>query len=644
MKYRADISGLRALAVVPVVLYHAHAALMPGGFVGVDVFFVISGYLITAIIAGDLAQGRFSLLTFYDRRIRRIVPAYALVMGVTLLAALVSLPPLMLAFFGKSLEFASVFLANKHFLATAGYFQPGVEELPLLHTWSLAVEEQFYLFWPLALFALSHPRLRRIRGVVVWAVLLASLYVASQNAVLRPNSGFYNFTSRAWELLAGGVLALGLLPRLRGRLLPELAALIGVGLIGWALFTFSRTTVFPGLNALFPVGGALLILWAGEEGRQTLVGRVLGLAPIAGIGLISYSLYLWHWPILAFYKFHAGGDPDLVAGVVLVGLAVGVSVLSWRYVEAPFRRHATANRRSEIRSIRNGLIVLAVLAGTGLVIHETNGLPFRASAATRAAQASLTDVWAGTKACLQGPGLPRGDEPCRFGDPDPKAPLIALFGDSFANHHAPAFDAVARQLGYGLLQVTKAGCQPMAPRPLGGSQEAQNCEIFRGRSLEALAANPEVRLVAIGGLWSAQPDLPAAMADLRKAVEQLRRAGKAVLLVGPPPDFGLGFGARCVLRRRFLGLDESVCNISAETARERAAGVEQGLAAIAASVPGVGLYLPREGFCDATSCRPTVPDGRLGYVDNGHLNAPGSLSLVPGVKSAVEKALAGVGG
>ena len=589
MKYRADISGLRALAVVPVVLYHAHAALMPGGFVGVDVFFVISGYLITAIIAGDLAQGRFSLLTFYDRRIRRIVPAYALVMGVTLLAALVSLPPLMLAFFGKSLEFASVFLANKHFLATAGYFQPGVEELPLLHTWSLAVEEQFYLFWPLALFALSHPRLR-------------------------------------------------------GRLLPELAALIGVGLIGWALFTFSRTTVFPGLNALFPVGGALLILWAGEEGRQTLVGRVLGLAPIAGIGLISYSLYLWHWPILAFYKFHVGHDPDLVAGVVLVGLAVGASILSWRYVEAPFRRHATANRRSEIRSIRNGLIVLAVLAGTGLVIHETNGLPFRASAATRAAQASLTDVWAGTKACLQGPGLPRGDEPCRFGDPDPKAPLIALFGDSFANHHAPAFDAVARQLGYGLLQVTKAGCQPMAPRPLGGSQEAQNCEIFRGRSLEALAANPEVRLVAIGGLWSAQPDLPAAMVDLRKAVEQLRRAGKAVLLVGPPPDFGLGFGARCVLRRRFLGLDESVCNISAETARERAAGVEQGLAAIAASVPGVGLYLPREGFCDATSCRPTVSDGRLGYVDNGHLNAPGSLSLVPGVKAAVEKALAGVGG
>ncbi len=278
MKYRADISGLRALAVVPVVLYHAHAALMPGGFVGVDVFFVISGYLITAIIAGDLAQGRFSLLTFYDRRIRRIVPAYALVMGGTLLAALVSLPPLMLAFFGKSLEFASVFLANKHFLATAGYFQPGVEELPLLHTWSLAVEEQFYLFWPLALFALSH-RACDASGAW-WCGRCSSLrFMCEPECRAAAEQRLLQFHLPGLGASGGGVLALGLLPRLRGRLLPELAALIGVGLIGWALFTFSRTTVFPGLNALFPVGGALLILWAGEEGRQTLVGRVLGLAP-----------------------------------------------------------------------------------------------------------------------------------------------------------------------------------------------------------------------------------------------------------------------------------------------------------------------------------------------------------------------------
>ncbi len=636
MQYRADISGLRALAVVPVVLYHANAALVPGGYVGVDVFFVISGYLITAIIAGDLAKERFSFATFYDRRVRRIVPAYALVALATTAMAVATLPPVMLIPYGRALEYASVFLANRHFLATAGYFAPGAEEQFLLHMWSLAVEEQFYLLFPLALIVLSHPRLKPFRALVIWAVLLVSLYVATKNAIQRPNSAFYNFTSRAWELLLGSVLALGLVPRLSGRWLPEALAATGLAMILAALALFDRTTIFPGLSALLPAGGALLLIWAGEEGRTPVANRLLALKPLAGIGLISYSLYLWHWPILGFFKFHAGGDPGLVAGVLLVGGAVAVSILSWRLVESRFRRHGPASRRSELRSIAVGLLALAGLAGLGIALDLSGGLPGRASAEFLKAQAALGDQWRGTKACLQGPGLAPAGTQCRFGDPAPDAPVIALWGDSFANHHAPALDAIARDTGYGLLQVTKAGCFPQAPGAgAGTTREDADCETFRSASLAALAADPKVTTVVIAGLWPAGAGLAPTMAALKVAVAQLAAAGKAVVLVGPPPDFGGGGGARCLIRKRFLGLDESACDLPAATAAANAAPIEMALGEIGAQVSGVRVVLPRAAFCDALTCRPTLPDGSLGYIDSGHLNGAGSLHLVPLLKAGI---------
>ncbi len=637
MRYRADISGLRALAVGPVVLYHANAALVPGGFVGVDVFFVISGYLITAIIAADLAADRFSFATFYDRRIRRIVPAYALVALATTAMAVATLPPVMLDAYGRSLQYASAFLANRYFLATSGYFSPGAEEQFLLHMWSLAVEEQFYLFFPLALIGLSHPRAKRFRALVIWAVLLVSLYVATKNAILRPNNGFYNFTSRAWELLLGAVLALGLVPKLRGRLLPEAVAAAGLAMILAAMVLFDRHTVFPGVSALLPAGGALALIWAGEEGRTTLVGRLLSLKPIAGLGLISYSLYLWHWPILAFFKFHAGDEPGLVSGMLLVGAAVVVSALSWRYVEARFRRQGPATRRSELRSIAAGLLVLAGLAGLGFGLDASGGLPGRASASFLQAQAALNDAWRGTKGCLQGPGLAPAGVQCRFGDPAPDAPLIALWGDSFANHHGPALDAIARETGYGLIQMTKASGFLREPGASAfASREASDRDTFRTQTLAALLADPRVRIVVIGGLWVPDDTLPAAMAALKQAVIQLTAAGKRVILVGPPAEFGDAGGGRCIIRKRFLGLDESACTTPAAAAAARAAPVEAGLQAVAAAVPGVQLVLPRTAFCDATLCRPTLPNGDLGYIDVGHLNTLGSLHLVPLLRAAIE--------
>lgn len=642
MQYRADIGGLRALAVIPVVLYHLDERLVPGGYVGVDIFFVISGYLITALLARDLDERRFSLLTFYDRRVRRIVPAYAAVALAVSVAALVLLPPAMLVAFGKSLQAASTFFANRYFLSATGYFGAAPDEQWLLHTWSLSVEEQFYLAWPLLLALLFHPRLAPVRPYVIWALILASLVISTRNAVFRPAPAFYNSAGRFWELLLGAALALGYLPRLRAPWQGEAVALVGLGLIAFAYATFNHDTIFPGASALVPTLGALCLIWAGEERRITRVGRLLSLAPLVWIGLISYSLYLWHWPIIAIHRFLTFRGPDLMEGVGLFVAMLLVSTLSWRFVEAPFRRHGPACAASEWRSVGVGVAVLAGLAGLAWVMVATGGLPGRATAAYLEAERTVGTYWEGRAICLLGPGGTRPPEgQCRFGDPDPQAPVVALWGDSFGDHHGPALDRLGREEGFGFWQVTKAGCAPLAPdpalSPLARSEQ-QACNAFRAQSLEQLVGDPRVRLVVIAGNWANDP--PADRARLATALDAFSAAGKPVLLVGSAGGFPTG-GGRCVLRRRFAGADESVCDVTRGASDADAAPLEIWLQSLAEAGSGRALFRPRLVYCDATRCRPTAKGVPL-FLDGGHLDVAGALHaleawravLVPALKAA----------
>lgn len=628
MRYRADISGLRALAVIPVVLFHADPRLAPGGYVGVDVFFVISGYLITSIIAADVARADFSLARFYDRRVRRILPAYGAMAAVVTVVALVLLPPAMLAGYGDQLKAASTFLANRYFLSVTSYFGPGAEEQPLLHTWSLAIEEQFYLFWPLLLLALAHPRLKALRPYVVGLLIVASLVVATRNAVQRPAPGFYNFTGRVWELALGAALALGLLPRLRRGIIPEALAASGVALILGAILLFDKYTVFPGAMALVPTLGALFILWAGEEGRQTLAGRVLAAPPLVFVGLISYSLYLWHWPVLVFLRLVEGPHPGAAMVAGAVALAVGLAALSWRFVEAPFRRAGDTTLRQELKSIGAGIGGLALLVAIGFGLSLSHGLPGRASPAAMAAERAASDSWKGTALCLLGPNADTPLTGCRFGQDAPDRPEIAVWGDSLANHHGPALDDLARGLGFTLVQVTKAGCAPRLPagaEQRAPTREAEVCDRFRERALAAILADPAIRVVVIGGNWDAGGTLDAALASLGRAVRQITDTGRGVILIAPPPAFASG-GGRCIARRRFMGLDEALCALPADVAARQVARVETSLIALAQADPRVRVVLPRSRFCDAEACRPTVA-GQVVMTDGGHLNVAGSQLL-----------------
>ncbi|MFH3480246.1 acyltransferase family protein [Xanthobacter variabilis] len=640
MRYRADISGLRALAVLPVVLFHAGFTAVPGGFVGVDVFFVISGYLITTIIASDLDKEGFSLTRFYDRRVRRILPAYVLVAVVTTVAALIILPPAVLARYGEQLRAASVFFANDYFRSKVFYFGPDAHEQPLLHMWSLSIEEQFYLFWPLLLAAFTHPRLKRLRPYLIFGLMAFSLYDSTRNAILEPNRAYFNLSGRIWELLLGATLALGLLPRIRRPIIAELLAAAGVLMILGASAFFTRQTTFPGAMALIPTLGALFILWAGEQGRVTWAGRLLSITPLVWVGLISYSLYLWHWPILVFLWLVTGREPSTLMLVAAIAVMLLCSFLSWRFVEAPFRRSAFSSFRSEMRSIGIGVCALLILIGVGSILKWTHGLPSRSSAVAEEVERQTKTLWKGTDACLLGSNgrdVPVSDETCRFGSTDPHAPLMALWGDSFANHHAPAVDDVARDLGFGLVQMTRSGCFSRLPDDKARTRDEKVCNAFRERSLKAIFDNPEIKLVVLGGNWRAAHDPEETLASLAAAVKEFTATGRAVVLIAPPVAFMTG-GGRCVIQQSFLGNSPEHCGIDAKKWAQHVIPTEQALARMAEGNPLVRVVIPREHFCDGDQCSPVL-NGKVVMADGGHLNVAGSMVLRDDIDKAVESLL-----
>ena len=363
LKYRPEIDGLRAVAVVAVVLYHAGASAFSGGYVGVDVFFVISGYLITSILVSDLDQKRFSIWYFYERRVRRILPALFVVLLFCWIGSWLWMTPAQSIDSARTIIATVLFSSNVYFWLVSDYFAPDTALNPLLHTWSLAVEEQFYLLFPAFLWIVWK------RGNLRWAwrataiVSVASLACAVWASQALPVANFYLMPSRAWELGAGALCGYLLSNRtLPGRDGP---ALLGVAMILGAVVGFDSGTPFPSLYALLPVGGTALVILYGSG--ETLVGRVLSLRPFVAIGLVSYSAYLWHQPLMAFARIRdAANSPAFSTMLALAALSFVLAALTWRFVEQPFRRRSSPwpKRRSSVfLAGAAGSVVLLTLAG-----------------------------------------------------------------------------------------------------------------------------------------------------------------------------------------------------------------------------------------------------------------------------------------
>jgi peptidoglycan/LPS O-acetylase OafA/YrhL len=360
VKYRPEIDGLRAIAVVPVIAFHAGFSGFAGGFVGVDVFFVISGYLITSLLMEDLEQGRFSIADFYERRARRILPALFLVMAVSIPFAWTLLPSAQGRDFALSLAAVALFSSNFLFWQQSGYFDVAAEERPLLHTWSLAVEEQYYVLFPLFLwFAWRHGRWHV--WVLVSAVAAISLGLAEWGWRSFPTANFYLAPARFWELLAGSMAALLLLQKERTQ--SNVMSLLGMAAVLTSIVTFNETTPFPSVHALLPVGGVvLLVLFCGPD---TWVGRILISPPFVGIGRISYSAYLWHQPLFAFYRVGFPAAQDDRIYLALSGASMLLGYISWRFVEAPFRDRSRFSRKQILSLSLAGTLCFVVLGAVG---------------------------------------------------------------------------------------------------------------------------------------------------------------------------------------------------------------------------------------------------------------------------------------
>lgn len=505
--YRPEIDGLRAVAVLAVVLFHAGLG-VPGGFVGVDVFFVISGFLITSLILKDLQAGKFSLAHFWERRARRIIPAAVVMVMVVLTAGWFLLLPSDYAAAGKSAGMHALFASNFHFWRSTNYFASSADEQPLLHTWSLAVEEQFYIIVPFLLLLLFRYPLFRRRGPLLVLLIPAFMISLALSVFLLPRAPaatFYLLPTRAWELLAGSIVAL--LPAVSlSRLWREVLCGLALAAILIPCFLYHKETPFPGLAALPSCLGTCLLIWASSDSRPgaraplSAVGSLLSSRPLVFIGLISYSLYLWHWPLFAFSSYWALEPLSSGYRLCLVVAGFLLAVLSWRFVETPFRtRRLGASRPAIFGWAGGGLLASTVFS---VILIRSGGLPGRFSETVLAidsskdqrevaAQVELGDVVEGR--------LPR------LGALPPAPATLLVWGDSHAGSFLAAADRMARDRSESVVAAWHSGTPPVldyipVPNKIDWSL-GDDCPAFNQAILE-LAVRDKIPDVLLVARWS----------------------------------------------------------------------------------------------------------------------------------------------
>jgi peptidoglycan/LPS O-acetylase OafA/YrhL len=652
--YRRDIDGLRAVAIIPVVFYHAGISLFGGGYVGVDIFFVISGFLISSVISKEIGEQRFSFVSFYDRRIRRIFPALFAVALFTAVGSLVLLQPNDLAVYGKSLLAMTLFISNIFFnraFAGDGYFGNAVEAQPLLHTWSLAVEEQFYIFFPIALIVLVRRFKRRIPMILIAGICLSFAF-SVWSVVHKPTAAFYLLPSRAWELLLGSFIALAPMRRIERPWIREAMAAVGLALIVVPIFAYTKDTVFPGMSAAAPCLGTALLICAGSSGK-TIVGKVLSFSPFVGVGLISYSVYLWHWPIIVFTKYFLVSDltPKAVTASVAASLLAGF--LSYKFIERPFR--GKTSRVSRRTLFASAVAISFVSMSIGAALYASHGAPQRFSAPVRAlvtanglAKADYEEKCSNFRANVR---TPTQIDYCVIGY---RPSNVFFMGDSHVQQLIPVIEKMTSDgslSGRGAIIAVSTGCPPAINISVVGGNK-YHCNTF-ARAALIRAEQSDIDTVYIGfstwwmsvqnklcfagaekscGRTLSHKEAPeAVMRDLAKEVSDLRAAGKRVILAYPFPIYDRSIPDLQVHNLVFSGFgsalkpkDISGVALSAKIGK-------------LASETGSLVFDPRPVLCPGEVC--TYQTGEVSwYKDDSHLTASRVLTLETALGASISNA------
>ena len=626
MKYRADIDGLRAIAVIAVVLFHAEIAAFAGGFVGVDVFFVISGYLITRILVGADGMPTYGMVEFYERRARRILPALFVVCAATTVGAIAVMLPDDLAAYGANLVSVVLYLSNVWFILTQNYFAPAAENNPLLHTWSLSVEEQFYIFYPFVLLLLA--RLGRqwlMVGVV--AGIVVSLGLAEWGAANHPTINFFSLPTRAWELLVGALIALlhaqGTTMNAASLPLRNATTAAGLALIVGTVFLYDASTPFPSVYAIAPVLGSALIILGGGAGG-TLVETVLRWRYVVGCGLVSYSLYLWHQPIFALTRYVWMEEQTTLVIGAQIAASVALALLSYRYVETPFRDRSRIGRRAIFTSTA---VVTAAFVTVGIALSKLEGLPARLSDAERAEIAAIEAaqkrrielIAVGT--CHYNDALVASVdgfiESWNCAGPDDGSPRTIVIGDS----HAADLASALRLAGENVAQLTGAGCSIQWDRMRPRCRRIFTQLLAR---LDVGAADT----VVIAQRWGRTGSTDGLRDDLARWAS----FGGSLVMAGPRHEFpNFRQKAIAVAERGGRARLASVPNRHKFVARLVDAIAKE---AGAASVPVLRLDTP---FCALTdgACAPVAADGALLVVDDTHYSELGASLMGPDIAEAL---------
>lgn len=617
LAYRGDIDGLRALAVLGVVLYHAFPSLMVGGFTGVDVFFVISGYLISANIYKELAAGRFSIVEFYRRRIRRIFPALITVMAVCMAFAWFALYPGEYAALGKQVAGGAGFVANLIFYSESGYFDISSITKPLLHLWSLGVEEQFYIAWPLI--ALLLWRTGKFFGATLIVLIIAS-FVASIVAIKQDQvAAFYLPIFRFWELALGALLAY--LSR-NGWTMPSGFAWLGLGFIGASFALAAEGATFPGYWALLPVCGAWLIIASAQSGW--LKHRVLASAPAKQIGLISYPLYLWHWPMLSFPHIVLGEQPSVTVRASAVVLSIVLAWLTYRAIEKPLRF-------SKGKWMTAGLFFSMVIIGVaGWYAYRTQGFPARAIATGQVEinELMVGPMWKYTKNELcESRYAPTFRYFCSQEKDAP--PTVIIIGNSYANH-----------LYSGLIEHPRLSAQNILSY---GSCEPGGYQVDCDMQEQIVAENPSIKFAILSSLWP-RLDEQGAMVNmvsrepvkggegmatryenfLNAKIDFMNSHGVTTIIFKPKPE--VLYEPRTCFPRPFAPAAND-CQVALDEVARQQAGINAVIDRVVARHPEVFVFEQNPLFCDDRSCS-LNRNGKPLLRDFRHYNEWGSRLII----------------
>jgi peptidoglycan/LPS O-acetylase OafA/YrhL len=647
LTYRPEIDGLRALAVIPVILFHAGFELFSGGFVGVDVFFVISGYLITTILIQDLNSQKFSFISFYERRARRILPALFFVMLVCIPFAWLWMLPSQMKDFSQSLVATSLFASNILFWRESGYFAAASEEKPLLHTWSLAVEEQYYLLFPLFFFLAWRFEKNRVLWIVV-IIAVMSFLLSEWGWRNQPIANFYLAPTRAWELLSGSIAAFILQQSTLRK--NNLYALIGLIAILLSIFIYDHNTPVPSIYALAPVLGTMLVVLFADQ--KTIVGRLLGTRAIVAIGLISYSAYLWHQPLFAFAKLRLDESPTSSLMIALSFASFVLAYLTWRYIETPCRYQVT-----KPLFISLTLIPLFVVTGVGITGHISNGFQNRIpgwSELAKVPTVNTTFCHNDGRRTLQ---QQLDNDYCLLGEGYVE---FAIIGDS---HAGALFDAAHDLLttkGASAIAVSGAFCAPL----LNGFEAGRNCrETIETAMLHAMSSKT-ISTVILAAEWAnytngyRRNNKPRNWTDnqgravtpldniaifsrsFEETINQFSNSNKQIIIVMPVPEFryspynfvgkwallnasDISTATRVLPKMKVIDYEKRNKNVIKQFNKTQSNNVK---------------YVEvSDLFCHKGICSPVSKDGDLLYSDDNHVNYHGAKLIMQRVLKVIDR-------